>query len=415
MSNQKITQLNKILDQELVRGDLIPLVDVTATEISSTGETVAMRIGDLAQIIVSGSTDYYPKNFKFKTSNGLYFDQSFIPYSDRNLMCYSTINKVGTKFSLVTRAFFPSTFTTESAARSIFGIGYDVENMVSSGQSAYIGVEGYDLIGLVDDGITEKKIVFDNFFSDYNNSVVYTALTRDSYGTLNLFLNGMCVGTLSGSATQITGSYISMGNGTSNLPNIDCTIYEAHLFNDALSPSEIKSIFYGGVKNSHRALVSSYIPETLSKEPSQWLDSKNSNHLLLPVSGAYVTKPRNKFNLIFKNDGVSGFLGNGTQRDVLPENYVLTDAFVYSKSPVLLSLGSSSGSAKYGSEKIYSCNNNRVELTSASYNRNILQLSEFGVAHTDRSIYVYYSSSAAPCTFSFQGYIAEYGPVLYTP
>ena len=68
-----------------------------------------------------------------------------------------------------------------------------------------------------------------------------------------------------------------------------------------------------------------------------------------------------------------------------------------------------------GDSGVDSYNNNRVPMVSASYSRNNLPLLELGVAHKDRSLYVFFSSSAVPCTFSFEGYVSEYGPMLYSP
>ena len=416
MSNRKTTQLRKLISQDVVAGDLVPIVDSTAVDISTTGETCGTYVGNLARLIISGAfVESCSNDFGFIKSNGLAFDQSITPNENINLYCYTPIEQSGAKFTLTTRVFFPSTIVTQSAARAIFGFGNSPTNIVTAGQRAYIGVENQNLIGLTYDGTTTKKIILGNFFTEFKNKTVDLVLSRDAHGTLNFFLNSACVGTLSGSASQISGSYIVMGNGTPNYSNIECTIYNAHLYNDAVTGSMVTSMYYGGESNSDLHLVSSYTSENLGAGPTQWLDSKGNNHILLPISGARASSPRKRFKLIFNNDGVSGFLGNGTQRDVLPENYVLTDAFAYSAGYPTLSIGSTSGSALYGEDKIYSCNNNRVELTNAIYNRNILQLTEFGLAHTDRSIYVFYSASAAPSTFIFNGYIAEYGNVLYTP
>ena len=206
-----------------------------------------------------------------------------------------------------------------------------------------------------------------------------------------------------------------MGNGNLTLPNIDCTIYEAHVFNKSLSENEVNSIFYNGVTNSNPKLIASYTSVNLNPGPTQWLDSKGSRHILLPISGARASNPDKEFSLRFRNDGTSGYLGNGTKRDILPDNYVLTDAFMYSTGSPLLSIGSSASVAGPGDLGIYSWNNNRVPLTNAVYSRNNLGLIDLGVAHTDKSIYVFYSASAAPCTFSFEGYVSEYGPVVYAP
>jgi hypothetical protein len=70
----------------------------------------------------------------------------------------------------------------------------------------------------------------------------------------------------------------------------------------------------------------------------------------------------------------SGYLGNGVQRNVLPENYVLTDCFpVYSPGPAsfyLLVLRQMLPSKE--NSGIHSFNNNRVPLVSASYGRSVL-------------------------------------------
>jgi hypothetical protein len=179
-----------------------------------------------------------------------------------------------------------------------------------------------------------------------------------------------------------------------------------------LSASEIKTLYYGGI--TKKTVVASYKPKNLNPGPSQWLDDVGNNHLLIPVSGALATNPGKEFHLRFIATG-SSYLGNGTKRDVLPENYVLTDAFVYSQGSPLLSIGSSASMSSPGDSGVDSYNNNRVPMVSASYSRNNLPLLELGVAHKDRSLYVFFSSSAVPCTFSFEGYVSEYGPMLYSP
>jgi len=421
MSNQKTTQLRRVSGSQLVFGDLIPLVDISENT-SPTGETKAIYAGELAQYIISGGllNVALPRQ-PYQTTNGLAFSQSssYTPgsgTSSYNLRCYGNFPQVGSNFSLMVRGFIPSTILTEANPRVLFGVGNSPDNITSGGQSAYIGIEDYDLIGYTDDGVATKKIIFSDFIDNYSDRVFEAVLTRDSSSLLNLYVNNSKIGVgLSGSASTITSSYITLGNGDQTLPNIECTIYEAHVFNKALTQAEVNTLFYGGVRNSDPYLVSSYTPVNLNPGPTQWLDSKSSNHLLLPTSGAKATNPDKEFSLRFANDGTSSFLGNGTERAILPEGYVLTDAFVYSSGSPLLSIGSTSSAAPVGASGIYSWNNNRVALTEAKYSRNNLQLLELGVAHKDRSIFVYYSASAAPCTFSFEGYVAEYGEIVYYP
>jgi hypothetical protein len=421
MSNQKTTQLRRVSGSQLVFGDLIPLVDVSENT-SPTGETKAIYAGDLAQYIISGGllNVALPRQ-PYQTTNGLSFSQtsSCIPGAGTggyNLRCYGNFPQIGNNFSLMVRGFIPSTILTEANPRVLFGVGSTPDNVTSGGQSAYIGIEDYDLIGYTDDGVATKKIIFSDFIDNYSDRVFEAVLTRDSSSLLNLYVNNSKIGVgLSGSASTITSSYITLGNGDQTLPNIECTIYEAHVFNKALTQAEVNTLFYGGARNSDPYLVSSYIPVNLNPGPTQWLDSKGSNHLLLPTTGAYSTNPDKEFSLRFTSNGTSSFLGNGTDRAVLPQGYVLTDAFVYSSGSPLLSIGSTSSVAPIGASGIYSWNNNRVALTDAKYSRNNLQLLELGVAHKDRSIFVYYSASAAPCTFSFEGYVAEYGDIIYYP
>lgn len=414
MSNQKTTQLRRISGSQLVFGDLIPLVDISENT-SPTGETKGIYAGELAQYIISGGLlNIELPVHAYQTSNGLSFDQSITPASNVNLRCYAPFQQIGTRFSLMVRGFIPSTITTQTNPRVIFGVGSSEDDVTTGGQSVFIGVEGDDLIGYTDDGITPKKIVFSNFVSNYSDSVFEAVLTRNNTGHMNLFINTTKVGVgLSGVGSAITSSVITMGNGDLTLPNLECTIYEAHVFNAALSQAQVNTLFYGGVKNSDANLIASYTPANLNPGPSQWLDSKGTSHLLLPVSGASATNPTKHFSLRFTNTGSSGYLGNGTERAVLPIGYVLTDAFVYCSGSPLLSVGTTSSAAPLGAPGTASWNNNRVPLTEAKYSRNNLQLLELGVAHTERTLYVNFSASAAPCTFSFEGYVAEYGKVYY--
>jgi hypothetical protein len=361
----------------------------------------------------------YSPVFPHQTANGLAFDESITPadapYEQENWRCYTEFPSIGTEFSLAVRAFVPSSFNAAPTEKVLIGVGTDLNDITGSAQCAYIGVQSYDLIGFTNDGTNTKLIVFPDYFLDFPNRAFETIMTRDAAGTLTLFLNSTAVGTLSGPITAITSSYLVLGNGSAYYNNLACTIYEAHVYTASLSEAQVNQIFYGGTKNSGDGLFASYKSINLNPGPTQWLDSVGNHHLLLPITGAYATNPDKEFSLRFHSDGSSSYLGNGTKRDVLPENYVLTDAFVYSTGSPLLSIGSSASVAGPGESAIDSWNNNRVPLTYAQYSRNNLPLIDLGVAHKDRSIYVFYSASAAPCTFSFEGYVSEYGPVYYIP
>jgi len=414
MSNKKISGLSKIASTSLVGGDLVQLVD-TNENTSQTGETKAITIRTLTELIISGAfVEECPFQHAYHSSNGLAFDQTITPSTNIDLRCYANYEFDMTEFSLMARMFVPSYIVTESVDRVLFGVGSNIDDL-SSGQCAYIGIQSGDLIGYTNDGTSQRRIVYGDFFSSTTNRVFEAVMTRDATGSLSLFLNSTKVGSLGGTSHQVSSSYIVIGNGTTSYPNVECTIYEAKLFSSSLSQNDINFIFYGGSSNVHSSLLASYSPKNLNPGPTQWLDSKNNAHILLPITGARASNPEKEFSVVFFSNGTSSYLGNGNNRPVLPENYVLTDAFVYSTGAPVLSIGSSEDVAPSGSSGIDSWNNNRVLLTNAIYSRSILPLSEFGVAHTDQSLYVFYSSSAAPCTFSFEGYVAEYGPVYYTP
>lgn len=415
--NQKTTELRRLYASEVASGDLIPIVD--RSEITSpTGETKNITVGDLAQYVVSGG--FLQINMPqqgFQTSNGLVFDEGSVPTSgDLNGYCYSDFQALGTDFTLVVRAFVPSTFVTDASRRMLFGVGSSVYNMAVDANCAYIGISGTDLIGYVYDGVTAKEVVYSGFFTSVPDRVFEATLTKDSVGTVKLYVNTTLVGTLTGGATTISNSFVGMGNGQSDTHrNINCTIYEAHVYSAALGQTSINQLFYGGVRNSDSSLIASYISTNLNSGPTQWLDCVGESHLLLPDYGAAASNPSKILKLRFKNDGTSGYLGNGTQRDILPANYVLTHCLVYSPGAPLLSVGSTDAVAPDGASGMLSWNNNRIPLVSASYGRNNLPLLELGVAHEDRSLYVFFSSSAAPCTFSFEGYVSQYGPINYIP
>lgn len=418
MSNQKISELRRLSHVNVQSGDLFPIVDVSETTSNPTGETKRITAGDLATYIVSGGfLNISLPHQGFQTSNGLSFEANVAPLDQPNMYCYSQFGNLGNEFSMTVRAFVPSTANlSDSSKRILLGVGSQLVGMADSGSRAYIAIQNDDLLAYVSDGTTDKTIVYSDYFSTYQNRVFEATLTKNYLNEFSFFINSSLIGTVTSAPNYINSSYVTLGNGQSGTHwNIESIIYEAHVFNAPLTSVQVTQNFYGGVRNNDGTLISSYRPENLNPGPTQWLDSVGDNHLLLPINGAEASSPTKEFNLIFFNSGSSGFLGNGTQRNVLPENYVLTDCFVYSPGAPLLSIGSTATVATYGDSGIYSFNNNRVPLVSASYGRNVLPLLELGVAHTDRSLYVFYSASAAPCTFSFQGYTSKYGVINYLP
>jgi hypothetical protein len=413
MSNQKITQLRTISIGEVNPGDVIPIVD--KSEITSpTGETKHVLINQLVDYVASASLNIGIPHQAFHSPNALFFDESYIPDGNINGYCYGKAPSMGENFTLAVRGFVPSTGTLSSYERVVFGVSNSATQSVGQANSAYIAIVNNDLLGLVSDGVNSKMVSFPSFSLYYPDQPFFAAFTKDSVGVCQLYVNGTLYATASSGPTSITASYVNMGCGQASpsISNLSLGVYEAHIFSSSLSASEIKTLYYGGI--TKKTVVASYKPKNLNPGPSQWLDDVGNNHLLIPVSGAIATNPGKEFHLRFIATG-SSYLGNGTKRDVLPENYVLTDAFVYSQGSPLLSIGSSASMSSPGDSGVDSYNNNRVPMVSASYSRNNLPLLELGVAHKDRSLYVFFSSSAVPCTFSFEGYVSEYGPMLYSP
>ncbi len=417
MANQKTTKLRTITSTDVANGDWLPIVDVSGLT-SPTGETKKISAADLAEYVVSGGfANFLIPQRGFQSSNGLSFESGILPDDDLNMYCYGKGSNLGTSFSISVKAFVSSDEPlTDTSNRILFGVGSQIVGMADNGSRAYIGVKSSSLIGYINDGVTEKIIEYPDFFNLYPHRPFDATITKNSSNEFKLYINAELWGTLSSAPSTITSTYTAMGYGQSGAHyNINCIVYEAHVFNSALTENQIIQNYYGGVRNNDIKLVSSYRPDNLNPGPSQWVDCVGDNHLLLPISGALATSPYNQFGLIFFNDGTSGYLGNGNKRDVLPQNYVLTDCFVYSPGKPCLSIGSTDAVPVPGDSGIYSFNNNRVPIVSASYGRNVLPLLELGTAHTDRSLYVFYSASAAPCTFSFQGYVTKYGPVNFTP
>ena len=408
MSNQKTTQLRTLDAITIMPGDYIPIVD--RDEITSpTGETKHITTADLSAYIISGGlVDVALPYQGWDSANGLSFDDT-VPSSD-NQRCYGNLSALGANYTLVVRAFVPSTFSTEAGYRVLFGAGVGnqiAESGASSYNSAYLGVVENDLIAVVTDWAgTTVPVTYTNFFL-LNTERTFTAvLTKDASGTVSLYVNGVFWSSTPGAALTTPNTNVVFGNGRgSPHKNIQCTIYEAHVFGAVLSSDTIRNMFYRGVDTTDPSLVASYNSNTLNAGPTQWLDSAGSNHVLLPTVGAKATNPSKRFILSFPVSGVSQYLGNNTLRDVLPPKYVITSCLVESSGKPLLSVGTYNATAPVSASGTGSWNNNRVALVSASYGINPIGLLALGAAHSDRSIYVYFSASAAPCTFSFDGYI----------
>lgn len=407
--NQKITSLRRLLSNEIASGDLVPIVDVSDLTVSPTGETKATTAQNLASWMVSSGLISLQTPYQSgQTSNGLYFNSGTTPAGNQNLYCYTPFPALGTNFSLYVRAFVPSTRPVDVSAihRVLLGAGTSYSAVGETANSAYIAVVNNDLVGYVFDGTTTKQAVVSNFFTNNPDKVFAACLTKNSSGDLKFIVNGEYIASASGGPATINSSHLVMGNGQASETNLECIIYEAQVFNAALTVTGSAQLFYGGSNYSHPNLIASYTPENLFAGPTQWLDSKGSRHMLLPTAGAYATNPTKKFTLNFYTTG-SGYLGDGTKRNILPEKYFLTSCVVESTYKPLIAVGSSASMSPVSASGTGSWWDNRVPFTSASYGVNPLGLLALGAAHADRSIYVAYSGSItdAPCTFSFDGYI----------
>ncbi len=411
MSNQRTTQLRKLLSAEVAPGDLIPIIDVSALESGPSGETKAILAQELGGYFISSSL----ANLSFpyqgsQTSNGLYFSQATSPTGDLKKYCYGEFPALGSSFTLYVRGFVPSDITQNSSRRAIFGVGADPTDINGGGECAYIGISNLDLIAyFYDDGTNESEVArINNFFLDHADQTFAAALVKDlGAGVYKLIANGDYVVTAS-LVGSISNSYIGMGNGRNVGQNIECVIYEAQVFSGPLTETAVSQLFYGGSNRNHPDIIASYTSDNLNPGPSQWLDSVGGYHLLLPTVGASATNPNKNFNLNFRVDS-SGYLGgdgtDASKRNVLPEKYILTSCVVESDYKPLLSIGTSGSFAPISGSGTGSWVDNRVPYTSASYGVNPLALISLGIAHPDRSIYVNFSGSAYPCTFSFEGYV----------
>ena len=163
MSNQKTSELRRLSIDQLLLGDLIPIVDVSGST-SPSGETKAVTVSDFGQYILSGGLAQIAATvYGHQTANGLKFSQeSPYPAGDLNLYCYGAIDPLGNQYSLMVRAFIPNDICTEISPRVLFGVGPFPSNVYSGSHAAYIGIEDYELVGGADSGVEPNKVVFPN-------------------------------------------------------------------------------------------------------------------------------------------------------------------------------------------------------------------------------------------------------------
>lgn len=392
MSNLKTTQLNPRNADQISFNDLFPFVDVDAIT-SPTGETVHATLNNLA---IKLSEIISPTFSPYDVSNGLYFSGS------NGGSAYSTFQSIGSSYTLSTRMMVESASFAQNGV--LFGVGTSVTNSINGDNAFYVGIENSDLIGYYhSSGPNSVDVTIPGFFDSYFDKTVHVTLSVDN-GSPKIYVNGVFVSAVSSSITphSVNSSFIFL-NQSATGNNIKYVVYDAQVWNKALTKAEAKSLFFAGPKNNDNFLIASYVANNLSA--TQWIDVKNKHHLLVPVNGAKPTEPPVEFNVRFFMTS-SGYMGNGTARDVLPEKYVLTSAMVSSSLAPLLSIGSSGTTPISGDSGLGSFNNNRVAWTSASYGINPLDLLTLGIAHPDKTLYVSMSSNI-DCLFDFRGYIRD--------
>lgn len=398
MSNLKTTQLNPRNADQISFNDLFPFVDVDAIT-SPTGETVHATLNDLA---IKLSEIISPTFSPYDVSNGLYFSGS------NGGSAYSTFQSIGSSYTLSTRIMVESASFDKNGV--LFGVGTNNNNSINGNNAFYIGIKNSDLIGYYhSSGPNSVDVTIPEFFDSYFDKTIHVTLSVDN-GSPKIYVNGVFASAVSSSSTphSVNSSFIFMNqsfdsNQSTTSNNIKYVIYDAQVWNKALTEAEAKSLFFAGPKNNDDLLIASYVANNLSA--AQWIDIKNKYHLLVPVDGAKLTEPPIDFNVRFFMTS-SGYMGDGTPRDVLPEKYVLTSAMVSSSLAPLFSIGSSDATPVSGDSGLGSFNNNRVALTSASYGINPLDLLTLGIAHSDKTLYVSMSSNV-DCSFDFRGYIRD--------
>ncbi len=390
MSNLKTTQLSPRTPDQISANDLFPFVDVDAVT-SPTGETVHATLNDLS---IKLSEFINPSFVSYDVSNGLNFSGS------NGGAAYSTFQSIGDSYTLTTRIMVPS----DGASRNgiFFGAGTSVTNSIAGNNAFYIAADGEDLVGYYNDGgINPVTATIFNFFDSYYDKTIHIAFVSDN-GQPKLYVNGVFASSVSSSfAPKTIASTAIFMNQSATSNNVGYIVYDAHMWNRALTDAEVKQTFFGGPKKTDGGLVVSYVADNLNQ--TQWLDGKNNYNLLVPLSNASVIEPLVDFNLKFFMTS-SGYMGDGTSRNVLPEKYVLTSMMVSSSQSPILSVGSSPDAAPPGASGLDSYNNNRVAVVNAAYGINELDLLTLGVAHPDRTLYVS-MSFAAECLFDVKGYI----------
>jgi hypothetical protein len=310
MSNLKTTQLSPRTPDQISANDLFPFVDVDAVT-SPTGETVHATLNDLS---IKLSEFINPSFVSYDVSNGLNFSGS------NGGAAYSTFQSIGDSYTLTTRIMVPS----DGASRNgiFFGAGTSVTNSIAGNNAFYIAADGEDLVGYYNDGgINPVTATIFNFFDSYYDKTIHIAFVSDN-GQPKLYVNGVFASSVSSSfAPKTIASTAIFMNQSATSNNVGYIVYDAHMWNRALTDAEVKQTFFGGPKKTDGGLVVSYVADNLNQ--TQWLDGKNNYNLLVPLSNASVIEPLVDFNLKFFMTS-SGYMGDGTSRNVLPEKYVLT-------------------------------------------------------------------------------------------
>jgi hypothetical protein len=405
MLNKQISQLGRLPYGDIHLGDLIPIVD-TSSLLSETGETDYVTVLDLADYLIENGFLTLTQSYQgFQMANGLSFDEN-TTIDDPRYLCSGTMQSLGNEYSLCVRGYVSSDMIyIDFSPRILFGVGSGITT-VGDPNSAYIGVaNSYDLVAQAP-GLP-IPITYPGYFSStLGNKAFGIVMTRNTDGLITMYVNGIFYASISGSSAPMTNSNVIMGAGRLYAHNLKHVIYEAQVFKNCLSAIQVNDLFYRGVDPNDDDLIASYNSITLNETPSQWLDDVGYNHILLPISGAMSTNPGKRFLLSFYTTG-SGYLGGTPARNVLPVNYVLTSCIVESAGKPLLSIGSNPTPSSPGDSGTGSYWDNRVSFTSASYGVNPLKLLPQGIAHADRTIWVQFSASAAPCAITFDGFIRD--------
>jgi hypothetical protein len=373
--------------------------------ISPAGESKATTVFEFYNYINSGGYVRAMKNdIGYQSANGLVFDPSWIGATDNDRV-YVEVDAddaLGTEFSIFVSAYVPPEYPIAGGERIFFGVGPN-NTPVETNNAAYIGISGNDLVAYVQGtGVGFSRLTVPGFFPN-GDQVFYAGITKNLAGNVNFYVDGILITGSVGLTDPVNNNTILMGNGVNGGQNIGCTIFEAHIFDREMTATEVDKIFWAGVDTFQGSLLNSYIPTNLNPGPTQWLDRVSGYHLLLPNGGAQASAPDNRFLLNFYVTG-SGYIGNGTNRNVLPVGYFLKSCIVDSPFQPTMSIGSNA--TEFDS---------RAEMISSSYNVTSLGLSYLGNALPDRSIYVQFSGSGAPCAISFDGYIISNYNIFVPP